>query len=379
MFKIGVVGYGTRVSHMVDEFQKTGDCILSAIVDPKKEEIASKLKDDGIDGVSFYDSINDMVKLGKIDAIAIGTRCSLHAELGAEAIKYGLPLFLEKPVAIDEEGLTLLEKAIEENPEMKDKIVVSFPLRLTNLVRCVKEIIDSGKLGKIEHVQAYNNVPYGRGYFHKWYRDESETGGLWLQKATHDFDYINYILGIKPVKICAMKSKQIFKGDMPLGLKCEDCDKQFECPESKRNVESYGDPYSIGEWCCFATDTGNEDSGSAIILYESGMHVVYSQNFFVRKGAGKRGARLMGYKGTVEFDWTKDTATVYMHNEDKTETYKYGAKKGHGGGDEALAKSFVKVLRGEKSDARIEDGILSARMCLAAKKSSESYTFVDIK
>lgn len=378
MYRIGVVGYGTRVSHMVDEFKKTGECSLAAIVDPRRDEIKEKLKENGVEGVTFYDNMDDMVNLGKVDAIAIGTRCSLHAELGAEAMKYGLPLFLEKPVAIDEEGLDLLEKALEENPGMKDKIVVSFPLRLTNLVRCVKEIIGSGRLGKIEHVQAVNNVPYGRGYYHKWYRDESQTGGLWLQKATHDFDYINYILGEKPVKICAMKSKQIFKGDMPAGLKCEDCDRQFECPESKRNVESYGDPYSIGEWCCFATDTGNEDSGSAIILYESGMHVVYSQDFIARKGAGKRGARFIGYNGTVEFDWTKDTATVYMHNEDKTETYKYGAKKGHGGGDEALAKSFVKVLNGEPSDARIEDGILSARMCLAAKKSSESYTFVDI-
>lgn len=379
MFKIGVVGYGTRVSHMIDEFQKTGECELSAIVDPRHEEIASELKENGACRVSFYNSMEDMVNIGKVDAIAIGTRCSLHAKIASEAIKYGLPVFLEKPVAIDEEGLVLLENALEENPDMKEKIVVSFPLRLTKLVRCVKEIIDSGKLGKIEHVQAYNNVAYGRGYYHKWYRNENETGGLWLQKATHDFDYINYILGLKPVRICAMKSKQIFKGDMPAGLKCEDCDKQFTCPESKRNVGSYGDAYSIGEWCCFAEDTGNEDSGSAIILYESGMHVVYSQDFIVRKGAGKRGARFIGYKGTVEFDWTKDTAIVYMHNEDKTETYKFGAKKGHGGGDEALAKSFVRVLRGENSDARIEDGILSARMCLAAKKSSENYTFVDLK
>ena len=26
-----------------------------------------------------------------------------------------------------------------------------------------------------------------------WYKDETETGGLFLQKATHDLDYINYL------------------------------------------------------------------------------------------------------------------------------------------------------------------------------------------
>jgi hypothetical protein len=32
-------------------------------------------------------------------------------------------------------------------------------------------------------VQAINNVPYGSVYYHSWYRDPKETGGLFLQKA----------------------------------------------------------------------------------------------------------------------------------------------------------------------------------------------------
>ena len=47
--------------------------------------------------------------------------------------------------------------------------------------------------------------------------------------------------------------------------------------------------------CCYAVDTGNEDSGSALIRYETGMHVSYSR-IFARHKAGARGARLFGYK-----------------------------------------------------------------------------------
>ncbi len=378
MFNIGVVGYGVRVKHMVEEFEKTTMCRLTAIVDPDSVRIKEELKNENREDIEFYDTMDSMMKNAHIDGICIGTRCNLHAELGAQAMKYNVPIFLEKPVGISYKDIHTLESALEKYPEARDKIVVSFPLRLTNLALCVKEIIDSGKIGTVEHVQAYNNVPYGRGYYHKWYRDESQTGGLFLQKATHDFDYINNILGLKPVKICAMKSKQIFKGDEPSGLKCDDCPKKLTCPESSFNVASYGDSYSIGEYCCFAKDTGNEDSGSAIIMYESGMHAVYSQNFVARKSAGKRGARFIGYKGTVEFDWTKNQVDVFMHNEGKNETYKFAPLKGHGGGDVELAKAFVRVLSGEKSDARIEDGILSAKMCLAAKKSAEEFAFVDI-
>lgn len=49
-------------------------------------------------------------------------------------------------------------------------MVVSFPLRVTPLVKLAKEIVQSGKLGSIKHVQAVNNVPYGGVYYHSWYR-----------------------------------------------------------------------------------------------------------------------------------------------------------------------------------------------------------------
>src|SRR5438045_2774069 len=82
----------------------------------------------------------------------------------------------------------------------------------------------SGALGTVEQVQAVNNVPfYAGGYYHGWMRDDEETGGLWLQKATHDFDYINALVGQRPVRITAMESKTVFRGEMPAGLHCVDC------------------------------------------------------------------------------------------------------------------------------------------------------------
>ncbi len=126
-----------------------------------------------------------MLKNEALDGVIIGTRCSTHTDFAELASKYSLPIFLEKPVCIKEDDLARLEALV---PQMNDKTVVSFPLRVSNLLLKVKEIIDSGRIGKVEHVQAYNNVPYGIGYYHKWYREESVTGGMFLQKATHDLD-----------------------------------------------------------------------------------------------------------------------------------------------------------------------------------------------
>lgn len=378
--KIGIIGYGVRISGMADIMLKLDMGVeIAAITDLNTAKIKQNLDRNGIktENISFYEDADAMLDKEMLDGVMIGTRCSQHAKMAIKVLARNIPLFLEKPVATNMEELLLLKSISEKS---KAEAVVSFPLRVTPLVKLAKEIILSGKLGTIEHVQAVNNVPYGGIYYHNWYRDENETGGLFLQKATHDFDYINFLLDLNPALICAMESKQIFIGNKPEGLYCKDCDENETCPEGPFAMKHIKFDNANGDMCCFAKDTGNEDSGSALIKYETGMHVSYSQNFFARKEAASRGARLFGYNGTLEFDWYKDELKVFMHNTPRVETYKIdSAKMSHGGGDDALALNFIRVLQGrEQSVAPIEAGLLSVLMCIKAKVSSQTNTFQEI-
>jgi predicted dehydrogenase len=374
--RLGVIGYGRRIRHMVAEMRRIDpDCRVVAINDLQNNDIKQELGEEAAE-IVFYDSPEAMVQEAELHGILIGTRCSLHADLAIRVLPKGIPLFLEKPVATDEHALLRLKQKYEATGT---EVVVSFPLRAAPLVTLVKEIIDSGKIGTVEHVQAVNNVPYGGVYYHHWYRDEKETGGLFLQKATHDFDYINYLLGMRPTLICAMTSKQVFKGNKPAGLKCVDCDERHACPDSTVNIRRLPHETPAGEYCCFAVDTGNEDAGSALIRYETGMHVSYSQNFFARGKAGSRGARLLGYKGTLEFDFYTNAVKVYMHHSPVVEKYEMTEEAGHFGGDEVLARNFIAVMKGEaKSIAPMEAGLLSALMCLRARESALTNAFLPI-
>ncbi len=294
MYRIGIIGCEGRILHVVNQQLEKADMVLTAVADPRVEDMrelfANRKKNP-----TLYPDAESILAAENLDAIMIGTRCSLHTPMALLAAKANVPIFLEKPGFITEEQLSALETLLP----MQDKIVVSFPLRRTNLVEEVKKVIDSGVLGRIVHVEAWNNVSYGRGYFKKWYHDDSETGGLFLQKATHDLDYVRYLIGgEKPVRVCAVKSKQVFKGDMPAGSKCLTCAKTAECPESPQNLALAHEPAN-GDNCCFAVDTGNEDSGSMIVEFESGMHAVYPQNFIVRKTMGSRGARLVEHFANV--------------------------------------------------------------------------------
>ncbi|WP_028549672.1 Gfo/Idh/MocA family protein [Paenibacillus sp. UNC451MF] len=375
--KIGVIGYGLRIRGVIhNELKKLDPNFqISGLVDinPAKHV---QVRQDGSENVRIFETPEAMLEAADLDGIMIGTRCSLHTPMALKVLSSGLPLFLEKPVATSMEDAQLLKKGYEESGNRK--VVVSFPLRVTSIVQLAKEIIDSGKIGSVEHVQAVNNVPYGNVYFQSWYRDEEETGGLFLQKATHDFDYINYVLGTKPETVAAMTSKQIFKGTKPAGLKCIDCDENRACPESTAfRTDSLKE-----EWahCCFAKDTGNEDSSSALIRYTNGMHVSYSQNFFARNKAAARGARFLGYKGTLEFDFYTGVVKVYLHHSPRIETYEFTGGKGHFGGDAELARCFLGLMDGsmEHSVSPLEDGLISALLCLKAKQSSITGTFQEI-
>ena len=183
MLKLGVIGYGKRANDIWAKSMKdVGLVTVAAIADPQIETIKVKYGEN-LPGCRYYTDAKEMLDNEKLDGVLVATRCNLHTKFARLVAQYDLPLFLEKPVSVTKEELEELETIV---PQMNEKTVVCFPLRLSQIVEAVKDIIDRGCIGEIAQVQAYNNVNYARGYYHGWYRDESITGGLFLQKSTHD-------------------------------------------------------------------------------------------------------------------------------------------------------------------------------------------------
>ena len=180
-----------------------------------------------------YESLREMLLKSKLDALAIGTPCHLHGPLAIEAAHYDLPLFLEKPVANSMAQATALESAFES---AKCPVVVSFPLRVSPLCVLAKSLLEEGAVGSSDHILAKNYVPYGTVYFERAYRNFKVTQGLFLQKATHDFDYMCFLMGANIVRIAAMATYgKIFGGKKEAGLTCSRCREKETCPESPQN------------------------------------------------------------------------------------------------------------------------------------------------
>ena len=369
---IGFIGYGLRSRTMMKAFDAIeADICVSALADPRAEQIRAETAHDARFADTIYvENADALLRLGGLDGVFVGTRCSLHADLAAKVLDSGIPLYLEKPVCINETQYESLKAAATGKT---DRAVVSFPLRVSPLVREMKRIVDSGLLGKLTMVQAVNNVPYGSVYYHSWYRDPQETGGLFLQKATHDVDYIAYLTGETPIDAFARTAKLHYKGNKPAGLHCPDCAEYRTCRESSYVVKHILKEEVTGDACCFAVDTGNEDGASAIFTLPSGAIVSYSQNFVAKKGAARRGCRLIGTDASVEFDFYTGEIREDRYDlpQTVTHTFQSGAHS-HFGGDEALALEFMGLMDGKKPESDLLAGLNSAAVCLAAKRSGES-------
>ena len=375
--RLGVIGLGRRAASLLPVFRGVyGGFRVAAVADPDREGARARLRDAELperDTVFFTDVDEMLGHAGELDALMIGTRCDIHTPMAVKAAATGLPLYLEKPVAISYEQIAALRDAYRGREK---SVVVSFPMRMTPLFRAVMEVVDSGRLGIVNQVQAFNYVPYGGTYYAlPAYRDFEVTGGMWLQKATHDFDYVNAVLGT-PTAVSAVMTRMAYGGDMPHDLRCSGCDRAFTCPESPAGIARRGDDGGVGtndHLCVFGDGIRLQDAGAALVAYESGAHASYTQNFLSRRTAGSRGATITGYEATLSFDWYKETVTVVDHHSDRVDSSRVRATTGHLGGDEALARNFVDVCLG-RDEARTDlaAGLLSAAMCLAARESAHT-------
>jgi predicted dehydrogenase len=354
-----------------------------AAVDPDQEGVRSRMEAEEADDVVFYPNLDRMVRNAKLDALAIGTRCNLHAPLAAKAAAYDLPLYLEKPVAVSMRQATTLERAFESS---RCEVVVSFPLRVSPLCSLAKKHLTTGAVGAPVHIEAANYVPYGRVYWEELYRDYEITRGLFLQKATHDFDYMSYLMNSPITRVSAMATRgQIFGGDKPAGLVCSQCVEQDTCLESPQNRRRRGAGRDHDHHCLFSVDCGdgdrlNEDCSSALVEFASGAHGTYTQVFFALREAASRGASISGYDGKISFDWYTNELRYIRHHDPYSATEQAGAGASHFGGDLELAYDFIDLVHGKgPSSTPIEAGIQSVYACLAAKESAEKGRFVKVR
>lgn len=403
MLKIGIVGCGLQAATIAGYLDLFGDAYeVAAVMDINESGARERLLEKKVHFSStcpFFTDLDSFITSGiKLDGIIIGTYCAAHTEVACRLEKLHVPLYIEKPVAISLEQIKELHDCFRNSPT---PVQVSLPMRLSPLAVRAKEIIDSGKLGRIFQVTGFEDTD-GSIYFTTWFRDAEKTGGMFMQKAVHDIDYLLYLSGIEPESVCAMRAKVWHTGDKDYDLSCDVCPDKHTCihgPEFYFDRKGLFNSFAEAEkfhsgiyapdgtflrkrFCAISREIAIEDIGECIIKGKNGAHLVHTQNFIASRAASRRGGRLVGEFGSLEMDFNHGKLTFYSSINTEVENYTVDpGKLSHYGGDRALVKNFLHTMKtGERSstDLITGQGILSTLVCLCARESADRETFMKI-
>jgi predicted dehydrogenase len=348
--------------------------------------------------IPVYTDFDKMMTETKPDVSIVTTMDSSHAEYISRSLDYGVETITEKPMCIDAQGVQQIVDAEERNGK---KIMVTFNYRFTPATTKVKELIRAGEIGEVKsvHFEWMLDKRHGADYFRRWHKMMKNGGGLFVTKATHHFDMVNWWLEQDPIKVFANGNLSFYgpgKRDYAQ-VRCSTCTSRDECDlpfggfdditmgSSKRNEyikNMYFDAEPADGYMrdqCLYADTDIFDNMSVSVQYSKGALMSYTLTAFnplegvqyaITGTHGRiEGAAWHNLAGSFE-----DSYFVKLYKDDGT-VIDYKLPKGiggHGGGDK---KILDRIFRGVKDGdplghiAGSRDGAMSVLTGAAANIS----------
>jgi predicted dehydrogenase len=392
--RYAIVGTGDRGTGMWGRpiREQYGDVVdFVGLCDPNgKRALTSK----GIIGADCptFTSFDEMCDKAKPNLLMVTTVDNFHHEYIVKALDRGMDVMTEKPMVIDEKQCQAVLDAEKRNNK---KIVVTFNYRYAPKHRTVKEVLMSGEIGKVLSVDFawYLDVIHGADYFRRWHRLRRGGGSLFVHKATHHFDLVNWWLGADPVEVVADGQLRVYGKNGPFRhTHCRPCPHKAQCrfhydvTTNENRMRLYVANEDVDNYhrdgCVFREDIDIFDTMSALIKYSSGATMAYSLNAH------------MPFEGfRVAFNGELGRLEVRDHerqpwdvpDEDDTEIYltrSFGKRRrvplvaastagGHGGGDTRL-RDLIFRNASAPDHMKLPDSRAGAMSCLtgiAARKS----------
>ena len=411
--KILLVGTGIRGTsfwgkRLVDQYSDILEFVGLCDINPGRLEYAKEYM-----GVECPTSENfeELVNRTKPDLVIVTTKDSTHHEYIIKGLDMGCDVLTEKPLTTDERKCQAILDAERRNNR---NLIVGFNYRWSPYMTKVKELLAEEAIGKVTSVDFhwYLNTYHGASYFRRWHGQREYGGTLWVHKATHHFDLLNWWLDADPAEVFAYGALEHYGSNGPFrGDKCRTCPHQNDCDffwditKDQRSMKLYvenehHDGY-IRDNCLFRPEINIYDKMSAQIKYANDVIVNYSLTTYSpfegwRIAFNGTDGRIEAWEDipyqtgesldqaalhAAEMDQSgqvgEDSAPVIVHKlwkdfEVARVTFERG---GHGGGDKRLHDKIFKnpdTPDPYKHTAGSRDGAMSILVGIAARKSIES-------
>lgn len=326
--KFLVIGCGSIGKRHIGNLQSLGQEVLA--VDPS--ETSRKTVEEKFN-IKTFDNLENALN-EKPDAVFICTPTSTHFDVASSALDHA-HVFVEKPVCVTLEHADKLKEKAKKNNRI---VQVGYNLRYTTALKKVKELLVSGKIGKLISARLIfaSYLPQwrpGTDYRKSYSANKSMGGGIILD-ASHELDYVCWLMG-KPTSVTCVANK-ISNLDLDV-----------------------------------------EDNADIILVFENGsvanIHLDYLRQDYTRE------CELVGEKGTIicKLDFKNGKYTIEIKSFDSDKNITQAELIAHdklNPNDMYVeeVKAFIAAIEhNAKASPDLEDGVLALAISLKALEASE--------
>ena len=208
--RIALIGTGGRsemyIRAIYGKHADTAELVGLSDVNPGRVEYYQKLIQElaGVQPVKSFEpgQLTAFIQDNAIERVVVTTPDYTHADYIVEGLEAGADVVVEKPLTITADGCRRITDAVARTGR---NVVVTFNYRYSPRNSALKQIIQSGVIGKVTSVDFswVLDTVHGADYFRRWHREKENSGGLLIHKASHHFDLVNWWINDVPERVYA--------------------------------------------------------------------------------------------------------------------------------------------------------------------------------
>lgn len=179
--RIGLLGVGRiGIMHARILAPKVESLVVADVVPERARQAADELG-------ARVRSVEDFFDSDDLDGVVLATPTDAHARHIEAAVRLGVPIFCEKPVALD---IASTERANAAAKSAGVPVHIGFQRRFDAAYAAARERLAEGKIGELRrvHMHTLDQAPAAREFL-------AASGGIFTDCLIHDFDALRWVTG----------------------------------------------------------------------------------------------------------------------------------------------------------------------------------------
>jgi len=198
-FRLMIWGAGFFTRKWLEVIAGRDDVQVVGIASRTTERVEELRRDFKLSGATVYKGWEDAAGRGQADGVLITLPQMLHPEAAIRALKAGLNVLVEKPLALDMAGARAVYEEAGRHPDQT--VMVNQNFRWRPHAQALRKAVQDGLVGRVGHVMVECRQQLRRTTVGGWREKMSDP--FLLDFAIHHFDMMRYALADEVVRVMA--------------------------------------------------------------------------------------------------------------------------------------------------------------------------------